>query len=179
MFSKYVVLQQRRCRPATRRPFEIVAQEISRRIVSERASQRAFFGVSALLFAASAAVTIVCRLHKRSSRLSYSPSLAMQNASVCSQDSSSKSLLSFPAVTPRAAASGESFPDFFGGVNIACHRRRIERHYANDCRCVLCKHSAGKNPPSSVLISSTRILGCGSSDYRVGALLISKRTWLK
>ena len=31
----------------------------SRRIVSERASQRAFFGVSALLFAASAAVTIV------------------------------------------------------------------------------------------------------------------------
>jgi len=33
-------------------------REISRRIVSERASQRAFFGVSALLFAASAAVTI-------------------------------------------------------------------------------------------------------------------------
>jgi acetyl-CoA C-acetyltransferase len=31
-------------------------REISRRIVSERASQRAFFGVSALLFAASAAV---------------------------------------------------------------------------------------------------------------------------
>src|SRR5437016_4541568 len=34
-------------------------REISRRMVSERASQRAFFGVSALLFAASAAVTIV------------------------------------------------------------------------------------------------------------------------
>jgi predicted metal-binding membrane protein len=33
--------------------------EISRRMVSERTSQRAFFGVSALLFAASAAVTIV------------------------------------------------------------------------------------------------------------------------
>jgi predicted metal-binding membrane protein len=41
----------------------VVAQlrrrEISRRRVTERASQRAFFGVSALLFAASAAVTIV------------------------------------------------------------------------------------------------------------------------
>jgi hypothetical protein len=34
-------------------------RETSRSIVSERASQRAFFGVSALLFAASAAVTIV------------------------------------------------------------------------------------------------------------------------
>ena len=34
-------------------------REISRRIVSERASQRAFFGVSTLLFAASAAETIV------------------------------------------------------------------------------------------------------------------------
>jgi hypothetical protein len=34
-------------------------REISRRMVSERASQRAFFGVSALLFAASAAMTIV------------------------------------------------------------------------------------------------------------------------
>src|SRR5436190_6222496 len=34
-------------------------REISRRRVSEQASQRAFFGVSALLFAASAAVTIV------------------------------------------------------------------------------------------------------------------------
>src|SRR5437016_7285054 len=34
-------------------------RETSRRMVSERASQRAFFGVSALLFAASAAVTIV------------------------------------------------------------------------------------------------------------------------
>ena len=34
-------------------------REISQRMVSERASQRAFFGVSALLFAASAAVTIV------------------------------------------------------------------------------------------------------------------------
>jgi hypothetical protein len=29
-------------------------------MVSERASQRAFFGLSALLFAASAAMTIVC-----------------------------------------------------------------------------------------------------------------------
>jgi hypothetical protein len=29
-------------------------------MVSERASERAFFGVSALLFAASATVTIVC-----------------------------------------------------------------------------------------------------------------------
>src|SRR6185436_13792606 len=35
------------------------ASLLSRRISSERASQRAFFGVSALLFAASAAVTIV------------------------------------------------------------------------------------------------------------------------
>ena len=34
-------------------------REISRRMASERASQRAFFGVSALLFAASAALTIV------------------------------------------------------------------------------------------------------------------------
>jgi len=34
-------------------------REISRRMVSERASQRALFGVSALLFAVSAAVTIV------------------------------------------------------------------------------------------------------------------------
>jgi predicted metal-binding membrane protein len=34
-------------------------RDISRRISSERASQRAFFGVSALIFAASAAVTIV------------------------------------------------------------------------------------------------------------------------
>ncbi|MGH6796850.1 MAG: hypothetical protein ACREDI_00505, partial [Roseiarcus sp.] len=34
-------------------------REISRRMVSVRASRRAFFGVSALLFAASAAVTIV------------------------------------------------------------------------------------------------------------------------
>jgi hypothetical protein len=34
--------------------------EISRRLVSERACAPAFFGVSALLFAASAAVTIVC-----------------------------------------------------------------------------------------------------------------------
>jgi predicted metal-binding membrane protein len=34
-------------------------REISRRMVTERAPQRAFFGVSALLFAASAAVTIV------------------------------------------------------------------------------------------------------------------------
>ena len=35
------------------------ARKISRRMVSERASQGSFFGVSALLFAASAAVTIV------------------------------------------------------------------------------------------------------------------------
>jgi predicted metal-binding membrane protein len=35
------------------------AREISRRMVPQQASQRAFFGVSALLFAASAAVTIV------------------------------------------------------------------------------------------------------------------------
>src|SRR6266576_566934 len=34
-------------------------REISRHMFSERASQRAFFGVSALLFAASSAVTIV------------------------------------------------------------------------------------------------------------------------
>jgi len=34
-------------------------REISRRMVSERASQQTFLGVSALLFAASAAVTIV------------------------------------------------------------------------------------------------------------------------
>jgi hypothetical protein len=34
-------------------------REISRGMVSERASQRAFFGVSALLFTASATVTIV------------------------------------------------------------------------------------------------------------------------
>jgi predicted metal-binding membrane protein len=43
----------------------VVAQlrsgEISRRMVSERASRRAFFGVSALLFAGSAATTIVWR----------------------------------------------------------------------------------------------------------------------
>jgi predicted metal-binding membrane protein len=43
----------RGCRGAT------AGLEISRRIASERASQQAFFGVSALLFAASAAVTIV------------------------------------------------------------------------------------------------------------------------
>ena len=34
-------------------------RDISRRMVTERASQRAFFGISALLFAASAAVTVV------------------------------------------------------------------------------------------------------------------------
>src|SRR5207249_7466728 len=45
--------RRRGCRRAT------AGLEISRRMVSERASQRAFFGVSALLFAASAAVTIV------------------------------------------------------------------------------------------------------------------------
>src|SRR5213595_896212 len=43
----------RGCRAAT------AGQEISRRMASERASQQAFFGVSALLFAASVAVTIV------------------------------------------------------------------------------------------------------------------------
>jgi predicted metal-binding membrane protein len=37
---------------------QLLRREISRRTGSERASQRAFFGVSALLFAASAAVTI-------------------------------------------------------------------------------------------------------------------------
>src|SRR3989449_7492383 len=45
--------RSRGCRGAT------AGLEISRRMASERASQRAFFGVSALLFAASAAVTIV------------------------------------------------------------------------------------------------------------------------
>src|SRR5213078_4466080 len=45
--------RNRRCRGAT------AGLEISRRMASERASQLAFFGVSALLFAASAAVTIV------------------------------------------------------------------------------------------------------------------------
>src|SRR5207244_1821816 len=45
--------RNRRCRGAT------AGLEISRRIASERAPQLAFFGVSALLFAASAAVTIV------------------------------------------------------------------------------------------------------------------------
>src|SRR5438128_10761746 len=45
--------RSRGCRGAT------AGLEISRRMASERASQQAFFGVSALLFAASAAVTIV------------------------------------------------------------------------------------------------------------------------
>src|SRR3989441_825310 len=45
--------RSRGCRGAT------AGGEISRRMASERTSQRAFFGVSALLFAASAAVTIV------------------------------------------------------------------------------------------------------------------------
>src|SRR5437870_3821067 len=45
--------RNRRCRGAT------AGLEISRRMASVRASQLAFFGVSALLFAASAAVTIV------------------------------------------------------------------------------------------------------------------------
>src|SRR5438034_3440242 len=45
--------RNRRCRGAT------AGREISRRMVPERASQQAFFGVSALLFAASAAATIV------------------------------------------------------------------------------------------------------------------------
>src|ERR1700675_1573567 len=45
--------RSRGCRGAT------AGREISRRMASERASHRAFFGVSALLFAASAAVTIV------------------------------------------------------------------------------------------------------------------------
>src|SRR5437879_4580376 len=45
--------RSRGCRGAT------AGLEISRRMASERASQQAFFGVSALLFAASAALTIV------------------------------------------------------------------------------------------------------------------------
>src|SRR5256886_16489628 len=45
--------RSRRCRRAT------AGLEVSRRMASERASQQAFFGVSALLCAASAAVTIV------------------------------------------------------------------------------------------------------------------------
>src|SRR3989440_7153577 len=45
--------RSRGCRGAT------AGLEILRRMASERASQRAFFGVSAVLFAASAAVTIV------------------------------------------------------------------------------------------------------------------------
>src|SRR6266478_600328 len=45
--------RRRGCRRAT------AGQEISRRMASERASQQAFFGLSALLFAASAALTIV------------------------------------------------------------------------------------------------------------------------
>src|SRR5207245_2016149 len=45
--------RNRRCRGAT------AGLGISRRMASERASQKAFLGVSALLFAASAAVTIV------------------------------------------------------------------------------------------------------------------------
>jgi predicted dithiol-disulfide oxidoreductase (DUF899 family)/predicted metal-binding membrane protein len=45
--------RSRGCRGAT------AGLEISRRMASERASQQAFFGASALLFAASAAVTIV------------------------------------------------------------------------------------------------------------------------
>src|SRR3989440_997255 len=45
--------RSRGCRGAT------AGLEISRRMASERASRQAFFGVSALLFAASAAVTIV------------------------------------------------------------------------------------------------------------------------
>src|SRR5213076_2868891 len=44
--------RNRRCRGAT------AGLEISRRMASEQSSQRAFFGVSALLFAASAALTI-------------------------------------------------------------------------------------------------------------------------
>src|SRR5271170_5065421 len=46
-------LSNRNCHGAT------AGLETSRRMPSERASQQAFFGVSALLFAASAAVTIV------------------------------------------------------------------------------------------------------------------------
>src|SRR5437879_5499769 len=45
--------RSRRCRGAT------AGLDISRRMASERASQQAFFGIPALLFAASAAVTIV------------------------------------------------------------------------------------------------------------------------
>jgi len=56
------VAAPRRVRQAVSDVVIIVAQprrrEISRRVVSERASEQAFLGVSALLFAASAAVTI-------------------------------------------------------------------------------------------------------------------------
>src|SRR5947207_10713287 len=58
-----LVAPSRRVRQALSQVVGVVGatggREISRRMVSERVSQRAFFGVSALLFAASAAVTIV------------------------------------------------------------------------------------------------------------------------
>src|SRR5437867_9049829 len=58
-----LVAPPRRVRQAMSQVMGVVCatggREISRRMVTERASQRAFFGVSALLFAASAAVTIV------------------------------------------------------------------------------------------------------------------------
>jgi hypothetical protein len=58
-----LVAPPRRVRQALSEVMDVVSatgeREISRRMVSERASQQAFLGVSALLFAASAAVTIV------------------------------------------------------------------------------------------------------------------------
>jgi predicted metal-binding membrane protein len=57
------VAPPRRVRQALRQIVDVVGatggREISRRMVSERVSQRAFFGVSALLFAASTGVMIV------------------------------------------------------------------------------------------------------------------------
>src|SRR5712692_5533145 len=58
-----LVAPPRRVRQALSQVVLLVAQllrrKISRRMIPERSSERAFFGVSALLFAASAAVTIV------------------------------------------------------------------------------------------------------------------------
>jgi predicted metal-binding membrane protein len=57
------VAPQRRVRPALSRVVSVIwtteGREVSPRIVAERASQRAFLAVSALLFAASVAATIV------------------------------------------------------------------------------------------------------------------------
>ena len=52
-------------------------REISRRMASDRASQEAFLGVSALLFAASTAVTIAVRFRKASQQAT-SRSAALQ-----------------------------------------------------------------------------------------------------